>query len=135
MKTVRKEVARFWLQPTPSFPEGAPQRESYMTDEACDRADVRYADEWRAMYRCAGCDDVGCPQCGSQGSRSATTPTMPTHAKREDFEKLLDRSSIGMALADIKARGIDAHLVDLERAMHPRRATKKKPPKLKKKKS
>jgi hypothetical protein len=176
MKTARKEVARFWLQPTPSFPEGAPQRESYMTDEACDRADVRYADEWRAMYHCAGCDDVNCPQCGAQGSRSVPAPTAQAHeisirceppsrngalvlqgghrarcsctwssdcyaqlsdtqravevhlrkAKREDFEELLARSSIGTALADIKARGIDAHLIDLEREMTPKRRRKQK---------
>ena len=38
-------------------------------------------------------------------------------AQREDFEGLIARSSIGAAIADIKARGIDAHLVDLEREM------------------
>jgi hypothetical protein len=41
-------------------------------------------------------------------------------ARREDFEVLIARSSIGAAIADIKARGIDAHLVDLEREMTPR---------------
>jgi hypothetical protein len=176
VKDARKKVARFWLQPTPSFPEGAPQRENYMTDEACDRADVRYANEWRAMYHCAGCDDVGCPQCGAQGSRSTPTPTTPVHeisihcelpsrngalviqgghrarcscgwwsdcyanmsdtqraidvhlrkASRADFDDLLARSSIGAGLADIKARGIDAHLADLEREMIPKRRRKRK---------
>lgn len=46
-------------------------------------------------------------------------------AKREDFDGLIARSSIGAAVADIKARGIDAHLVDLEREMHPRRSKKR----------
>jgi len=40
-------------------------------------------------------------------------------SSREDFENLIARSSIGAALADIKARGNDAHLVDLEREMIP----------------
>lgn len=38
-------------------------------------------------------------------------------AKREDFDALIARSSIGEAIADIKARGIDAHLADLEREL------------------
>ena len=48
-------------------------------------------------------------------------------AQREDFEGLIARSSIGVAIADIKARGIDAHLVDLERETrsHRRRFSKK----------
>ena len=48
-------------------------------------------------------------------------------AQREDFEGLIARSSIGAAIADIKTRGIDAHLVDLEREMrsHRRRFSKK----------
>jgi hypothetical protein len=47
-------------------------------------------------------------------------------AQREDFDALIARSSIGAAIADIKARGIDAHLIDLERTMNRRRPTKKK---------
>jgi hypothetical protein len=50
-------------------------------------------------------------------------------AKREDFEGLIARSSIGAAIADIKERGIDAHLVDLERAMQPKRRRSKASPK------
>lgn len=46
-------------------------------------------------------------------------------SSREDFEGLIARSSIGAAIADIKARGIDAHLVDLEREMRPRRSKKR----------
>lgn len=64
----RVDVKRFWLQPTISFPEIAPQREEYTTDAAYDRACVKYANEWRAQYRCAGCSDIACPQCGPEGS-------------------------------------------------------------------
>lgn len=35
-------------------------------------------------------------------------------ATREDFDGLIAKSSIGVAIADVKARGIDAHLVGLE---------------------
>lgn len=47
-------------------------------------------------------------------------------ARREDFDALIARSSIGAAIDDVKKRGIDAHLIDLERAMNKRRPTKKK---------
>jgi hypothetical protein len=47
-------------------------------------------------------------------------------AQRTDFEGLIARSSIGAAIADVKARGIDAHLVDLERELNRRNPTKKK---------
>jgi hypothetical protein len=46
-------------------------------------------------------------------------------AKAIDFDELLARSSIGQGLADIKKRGIDAHLVDLEREIVPKRRRKK----------
>jgi uncharacterized protein YdbL (DUF1318 family) len=48
-------------------------------------------------------------------------------AQREDFEGLIARSSIGAAVADVKARGIDAHLADLAREMnrHRRRQSKR----------
>jgi hypothetical protein len=42
-------------------------------------------------------------------------------SRRLDFDALIARSSIGAAVADVKARGIDAHLRDLEREMRPRR--------------
>ena len=45
--------------------------------------------------------------------------------RRADINALIAKSSIGAALADIKARGIDAHLVDLEREMHGWRGRKK----------
>ena len=60
----RERVAKFCLQPTKSYPDGAPQRESYYSDGAylcaCDAYDV----EWRHKYKCQGCDDCCCPQCG-----------------------------------------------------------------------
>lgn len=52
-----------------------------------------------------------------------TERAIGVHLRRsrcEDFEDLIARSSIGAAITDIKARGIDAHLVDLEREMTPR---------------
>ena len=45
-------------------------------------------------------------------------------AKREDFDALIPRLTIGAANDDVKKRGIDAHLVDLEREMNPRRPRK-----------
>ena len=68
MSAVRKNVPRFWLQATATFPEGAPQRESFGSDAAFDRACVKYAAEWRETYHCSGCNDVACPQCGAEGS-------------------------------------------------------------------
>jgi hypothetical protein len=53
-------------------------------------------------------------------------------ASRVDFDALIERSSIGAAIADVKARGIDAHLDDLEREMRrprkPKTANTKKAP-------
>jgi hypothetical protein len=42
-------------------------------------------------------------------------------AQRSDFDALIARSSIGAAVEDVRRRGIDAHLVDLERQSRPRR--------------
>jgi hypothetical protein len=47
-------------------------------------------------------------------------------AKRLDFDALIERSSIGAGIADIKKRGIEAHLVDLEREMRSRRGRVRK---------
>lgn len=47
-------------------------------------------------------------------------------SKQVDFDTLLARSSIGAAVEDVRRRGIDAHLVDLEREMHPARHRKPK---------
>lgn len=52
------------------------------------------------------CGPYGCPAC---------------HWVEPSIDELISRSSIGAGLRDIKERGIDAHLVDLEREMHPRR--------------
>jgi hypothetical protein len=67
---------------------------------------------------------------GCYAQLSTTQHAVDVHleyARREDFKGLIARSSIGAAIADIKERGIDAHLVDLEREMNRRRPTKKKP--------
>lgn len=56
---------------------------------------------------------------------SDTQSAVDVHLRRSrsaDFKALIAGSSIGAALNDIKTRGIDAHLVDLEREMNrPRR--------------
>lgn len=62
MKDKKREV--FWLQPTKSFPEGAPQREEYDTDRDHDRACDRYGEEWREEYDCPGCSNPECPEHG-----------------------------------------------------------------------
>lgn len=46
-------------------------------------------------------------------------------AHRKSFDDILARSSIGAAITDIKKRGIDAHLVDLERELNRRWRVKK----------
>lgn len=61
---------------------------------------------------------------------SDTQRAIEVHLRRtssKSFEDLLKRSSIGAALDDIKKRGIDAHLVDLENEMNRRWRGKKKP--------
>lgn len=59
-----RSIERFALQQTKSFPDGAPQRESYDSDEALFKAEKKYQKEWRAEYDCPGCTDPGCPKCG-----------------------------------------------------------------------
>lgn len=67
---LKTKVRRFWLQETKSFPEGAPQRESYFDDLSFERACVVYEKEWRQQYQCENqCKNVDCPQCGAQGSK------------------------------------------------------------------
>lgn len=80
------------------------------------RTQSRCACEWRSDSYVA-CADA--QRAGEVHVRRAT---------REDFDDLIARSSIGAAIADIKARGIDAHLVDLEREMTPRRRRSVKKP-------
>jgi hypothetical protein len=60
---------------------------------------------------------------------SDTERAIEVHLQRErraDIKELIARSSIGAALDDIKKRGIDAHLVDLEREMTPKWRRKQK---------
>lgn len=161
MSDVRKKVSRFWLQDTTAFPDGAPQRDGFVSDAAFAHACAQYAAEWRETYHCAGCNVAGCPQCGAEpapahatsishelpasgaalegGHRarcscgwwsdchaqlSDTQRAVEAHLRRvnrKSFNELLARSSIGAAIADVKARGLDAHLVDLEKELHPYR--------------
>jgi hypothetical protein len=54
--------------------------------------------------------------CYSQlGDTHRAVEVHQRRAKREELDKLIERSSIGVAIADVKERGIDAHLADLER--------------------
>jgi hypothetical protein len=64
-------VARFSLQGTASFPDGAPQREEYDDDYEFERACWLYAAEWRSEYLCCdeGCADPNCPQHGPNDTR------------------------------------------------------------------
>lgn len=59
-----RKKQQFHLQPTKSFPNGAPQRENFDHDDDCFRAEMKYAAEWRKEFECSGCGDLGCPQCG-----------------------------------------------------------------------
>lgn len=61
----RVKVARFHLQPTTSFPDGAPFREDCSSDQDHERAARAYAKEWVVEYECAGCEIPECPQHGS----------------------------------------------------------------------
>lgn len=63
---MKTKVARFWLQPTESFPDGAPQREEYESDRDHDFACLDYAAEWEKKYECMAspCRNCDCPQHG-----------------------------------------------------------------------
>jgi hypothetical protein len=56
-------------QTTRSFATGAPQRESYNSDADYFRGVKLYDKEWRRTYRCMGCLDRVCPQCGREVMR------------------------------------------------------------------
>jgi hypothetical protein len=60
---MRISVQRFCVQETASF-ECAPQREEYESDGDFLLAVERYKLEWIMKYKCSGCADVNCPQCG-----------------------------------------------------------------------
>ena len=65
-----KTVTRFRVsQDTRSFPDGAPQRESYGSDKSYFFAEAKYGQEWCDEYRCEGCGDWGCPKCGSKSTK------------------------------------------------------------------
>ena len=88
----------------------------------CERGQYMLSDGHRARCSCGWSSD-----CYTQ--LSDTQRSIEVHlrrARREDFEGLIARSSIGAAVADIKAHGIDAHLVDLEREMTPKGRRKRK---------
>lgn len=61
---VQRLVPRFWLQETPSFEDGAPQREEYLTDRSFAAACLLYEEEWRGAYKCgdAECKNRDCPE-------------------------------------------------------------------------
>lgn len=88
----------------------------------CERGQFMLSDGHRARCSCGWASD-----CYAQLSDAQRACEIHLRKKqREDFEALIARSSIGAALADIKARGIDAHLVDLEREMSPKWRRKRK---------
>lgn len=63
-KPIPKEVDSFYLQPTTSFPDGAPQRESYESDAFFYGACRKYDAEWVVAYKHPGhCKNLDCPQC------------------------------------------------------------------------
>ena len=72
-----KEKAVFWLQPTRSFRDGAPQRENYVSDEAFFAACKKYDAEWRSKYECPGCENPECPQHGSTDYSTGGIMTKP----------------------------------------------------------
>ena len=69
---MKVKVYEFCLQPTRSFPDGAPQREEYESDLQLEAAELRYAAEWRDEYECRGCGDPNCPQCSLPQERKKT---------------------------------------------------------------
>jgi hypothetical protein len=60
----RKRVLKFFIQPTRSFPEHAPQREEYEDDDSFFDACEVYDREWLETYICedSGCKNSDCPQ-------------------------------------------------------------------------
>ena len=102
--------------------EVAPTKVDHYTSIKCETSQYMPQGGFRAQCTCGWFSD-----CYSQ--MSDTERAIEVHlrrSKREDFDALIARSSIGQGLADIKARGIDAHLKDLEREMTPKRRRKKK---------
>lgn len=63
-KIMKTKVGKFWLQPTASFEDGAPQREEFLSERFFSIACGIYEAEWREKYQHDGqCRDRNCPQC------------------------------------------------------------------------
>ncbi len=84
--TRRRRVRCFHLQSTKSFPETAPQREEYYTDEDHLEACRQYGIEWRATYICEGHDTGAavrdCPQHGFNAQMIGLTPNDRTEIEK-----------------------------------------------------
>lgn len=95
--------------------------DSHVISINCERGQYMPHDSHRARCSCGWWSD-----CYSQ--MSDTQRAIAVHLRRaasKSFEEVLARSSIGQAMADIKTRGIEAHLIDLEREMNRRWSGKK----------
>lgn len=65
MKSHLRKRVRFFLQPTKTFTDGAPQREEFDSDESFATACALYGVEWLVEYECVGCEGAAlrdCPQ-------------------------------------------------------------------------
>lgn len=86
------------------------------------RQDLTAAEiDQRWLPCCASTDShrFDCRECPPETrGRGPFGPIAPATPRK--FADLIRRSSIGAGLDDIKTRGIDAHLADLERELHPR---------------
>lgn len=58
------KVTKFAGQETWTFHNGAPQRETYVSEEGYEDACAKYAKEWVQIYECLGkdCPIRACPQ-------------------------------------------------------------------------
>lgn len=84
-------VPKFWLQPTPTFFDGPPQREEYDSDSDFLTNCLIYEYEWKEMYICAdtSCKNYDCPQHSSK----VKTPTMKIITDQQRMDWL-----VGMAV-------------------------------------
>ena len=88
----------------------------------CERGQYMLGSGHRARCSCGWSSD--CYAQLSDTQRAADVHVQ--RARRAEIKELIAKSSIGAGLADIKARGIDAHLVDLDREMNRRFKPKQK---------
>jgi hypothetical protein len=98
-------------------PCGAPRGVLHAITIECVKRSYILHNGFRAKCACGWWSD--CYAQHPDAQRAADVHERRT--KRLEFDDLIDRSSIGAGLRDIKERGIDAHLADLEREMRPRR--------------